>query len=49
MIQLAEADLDPYEPGGDEVYHFAWEAVEWPKVVPVGGTFGVKAHVWDCR
>jgi len=50
MMELAVEDLDPREPGGDAVYEFVRRLGdrEWGELVPVGGTFAITSHVWDC-
>ncbi|KAK3261169.1 hypothetical protein CYMTET_29912, partial [Cymbomonas tetramitiformis] len=48
LLLLSEDELDPYRPGGDSVYDFVRNAAPWAQLIPVGGTFLVKSHVWNC-
>lgn len=45
---LSRGQLDPYAPGGDEVYSLFRQAANWPELLPPGHTFSIQARVASC-
>lgn len=48
LALLAEGDLDPRRPGGDEIYRFTRQAVAWQSLLGPEQTFAVEARVRSC-
>ena len=48
LLLLAEGSIDPTRPGGDELYAFFRQAVDWCVRLPEGHTFKVEARAWAC-
>ena len=48
LLLLAEGPIDPNRPGGDELYDFFRQAVDWCARLPEGHTFKVEARAWAC-
>lgn len=40
--------LDPWQPGGDEIYSLFRQAADWPELLPPGHTFSIQARVASC-
>ena len=40
--------MDPWRPGGDEVYRLFRQAAHWPELLPPGQTFSIQARVASC-
>lgn len=45
---LSRGQLDPWQPGGDEVYHLFRQAANWPELLPPGHSFSIQARVANC-
>lgn len=45
---LSRGQLDPWQPGGDEVYHLFRQAANWPELLPPGRSFSIQARVANC-
>ncbi|KAK9811854.1 hypothetical protein WJX72_011203 [[Myrmecia] bisecta] len=48
LVLLAEGPLNPRLPGGDEIYRFFRDAVDWSQLLTEEQTFHVEARVWSC-
>ncbi len=48
LLLLAEGPINPDRPGGDELYIFFRDAVDWNARLPEGHTFKVEARAWAC-
>lgn len=48
LLLLAEGPVDPSKPGGDELYAFFRQAVDWCARLPEGHSFKVEARAWAC-
>lgn len=45
---LSRGYLDPWQPGGDEIYSLFRQAANWPELLPPGYTFSIQARVASC-